>query len=283
MLRLRPQLDVDRRARRDRRRGKRDGLHCAGRVRRALSRGPYSIEVYQDTAEPTGFPFSRAQLIPKGIVGPYAITGYEDGFSKGLFVVADDSRFALSGYDLVPIGSPDVHRAIAAFAEAGGDLKTIEMFPYAVGGRSCIVVQSSTFSWVYDLGTKWWHERASYGLANWRATRSFNAFGKWLAGDSAGSRNCADHRRGRKTRSEARSLGSVESGPTSAFPERRCRCSSDLRRCARRRHRDRDGPEPNRPENRNPMERRRRDTWSKPIIRKLGAQADGKRGRARSA
>jgi hypothetical protein len=107
--------------------------------------------------------------------------------------------------------------AIAAFAEAGGDLKTIEMFPYAVGGRSCIVVQCSAFSWVYDLGSKWWHERASYGLTNWRATRSFNAFGKWLSGDSAGSRIV------QITDAVKDEVGSplpwmVESGPTSAFP-----------------------------------------------------------------
>lgn len=271
--------------------GKRDGLHCAVAFGGLLLCGPYSIEVYQDTAEPTGFPFSRAQLIPKGIVGPYAITGYEDGFSKGLFVVADDLQVqALSGYDLVPIGSPDVHKAISAFAEAGGDLKTIEMFPYAVGGRSCIVVQCSSFSWVYDLGSKWWHERASYGLANWRATRSFNAFGKWLAGDSSGSRLV------QITDAVRDEVGSplpwtVESGPTSAFPAgiAVAQATFDIARGVG----IATGLDPSQTDPK--VEIQWNDggnTWSKPIIRKLGAQADGKRtrpvrvnkaGRAKSA
>ncbi len=42
-----------------------------------------------------------------------------------------------------------------------------------------------TRTWVFDLTTGQWHERASHEAPRWRASQSVKAFGRWLVGDTA--------------------------------------------------------------------------------------------------
>jgi hypothetical protein len=44
--------------------------------------GPAFGEVYSNTANPTGFPFTRSYVLQRGIIGPYAIAGHQDGFGS---------------------------------------------------------------------------------------------------------------------------------------------------------------------------------------------------------
>jgi hypothetical protein len=44
-----------------------------------------------DTAQPTGFPFTRSYVIQRGLLSPYAVAGHEDGFGSALIWVADDN------------------------------------------------------------------------------------------------------------------------------------------------------------------------------------------------
>ena len=75
--------------------------HRAGQARRAVARpavstantmswGPNHSAVYSNTAQPTGFPFTRSYVIQRGLIGRYAVAGHEDGFGSALIWVADD-------------------------------------------------------------------------------------------------------------------------------------------------------------------------------------------------
>jgi len=197
---------------------KRDGLLRGIAFNDLYLCGQNSIEVYHDTAEPTGFPFSRAQVIQKGILSPYAISGFEDGIGKGIVFLGDDGCvYALNGYSPAKISTPDVDRSVAAFKEAGGDLTTLEMFPYVAAGHASVVMRCAAFTWVLDLDTRQWHERQSYGKATWRATGAINAFGKWIAGDADNGRLVEI------SKAVGSELGDplsfvLESGPVSGFP-----------------------------------------------------------------
>lgn len=147
--------------------------------------GGTTIEPYQDTANATGFPFTRVKVIPKGLLGRYCVAGWEPGFGKAIFFAASDRTVqVLDGYNPTKISTPDVDRALGTFLDGGGSVEDIEMFPYVVGGHSCIVMRSPNWTWVFDVDNLRWHERYSTGQTNWRAYASVNAFGKWLTGDS---------------------------------------------------------------------------------------------------
>ncbi|HZP68377.1 MAG TPA: hypothetical protein VFB29_00420 [Pseudolabrys sp.] len=203
---------------------KRDGLVRGVFFNDLYLCGQNSIEVYHDTAEATGFPFSRAYVIQKGILSPYGITGFEDGFGKGIIFLGDDaSHYAINGFTPTKISTPDVDRAVRDFIEAGGDPNTIEMFSYVAEGRSCFATRCSAFTWVYDLDSLMWHERKSINPADgtyrdyWRATHSTMAFGKWICGDVESGKLAEI------TKAVANELGSplvfhMESAPATGFP-----------------------------------------------------------------
>lgn len=201
--------------------GRRDGLIRVVAFSDLYLCGTLSIEVYHDTAEATGFPYSRVTVIPKGLLGPYAISGFEDGMGKGILFVGDDKRvYALNGYSQQAISTPDVDRAIASFMDDGGDVNNIEMFPYSIRGHSCVVVKSPRWTWVFDLDTLHWHERQSYGLLNWRATRSLFAFNKWICGDDGSTSKLVEISGSTGNEAGDPLAFTVESGPVSAFPHR---------------------------------------------------------------
>ena len=142
--------------------------------------GDLSIEAWSNTAEATGFPFSRTTVIYRGLIGPRAIAGWEDGFQMGLVWVADDcSVRRLSGYTPQRISPPEIERLIEAVA----DKSTLEASVYSIGGHPCWVLSSPDWTWVFDLATEAWHERRSYNMTRWRCSGGVYAFGKWLTFD----------------------------------------------------------------------------------------------------
>jgi len=180
-----------------------------------------SIEVWHDTAETApAFPYSRLKVIPKGLLSRYGVSGFEDGFAKGIvFVGSDRVVYALNGYTPVKVSTPDVDRAIDAYIDGGGSADGIQMFPYIVGGHSVVVMTSPSWTWFFDIDTVSWFERASYQAVNWRANFSLFAFNKWLAGDSVSNTLV------QITESALTEVGSplafwAESGPVSDFPQR---------------------------------------------------------------
>jgi hypothetical protein len=152
-----------------------------------IALGPNFGEVYSDTANPTGFPFTRSYVLQRGLLGPYALAGHEDGFGSALIWVADDSSVVQHNGTPNPlkISPPDLDRLIASVA----DKTTLEASVYIAQGHPKWVISAPTFSWEFDLGSQKWNERASYQIQRWRAGfGGCSAFGKWLTGDTKGGR-----------------------------------------------------------------------------------------------
>ena len=142
--------------------------------------GSSSSEVWGGQFNDTGFLLSYIATIPRGIVGPYAITGSQDGWGKGLFAVGDDLKVhRLDGYEFTPISPVEVDTLI----EAEADRTAISVSAYVAQGRGYVVVQSPTWCWEFDTVLQSWHERQSHLLTYWRGMYPVNAFGKWLCGD----------------------------------------------------------------------------------------------------
>lgn len=143
--------------------------------------GPNFGEVYSDTANATGFPFSRSYVLQRGLLSPYALAGHEDGFASALIWVADDCSVVLHNASPNPqkISPPDLDRLIAGVA----DKSTLEAMVYIAGDHAKWVLSCPSFTWEFDLNTQKWNERSSYLSSRWRAIGGNSAFGKWLVGD----------------------------------------------------------------------------------------------------
>ena len=145
------------------------------------------IEVFRNVANPTGFPFGRVAVISRGLIAPYAVSGWQDGFGKALVWVGDDNGVhILNGYTPTRISTPDVDRDIEALADKSG----IEMQAYVTSGAAFVTLSSPAWTWEFNLTTQKWNERRaklSDGtlLTRWRGTGdSVLAFGRWLTGDT---------------------------------------------------------------------------------------------------
>lgn len=160
---------------------KADGLTRAVRWGlRLLLCGPQSIEFWTNQGL-SPFPFARSEVIPIGIAGPYCITGFEDSFSKGVFLIAGDNAVhQLNGYSPVKISPPDLDGLI----EAVEDKTELEMCSYVSRGHSFIEVSSEDWTWVYNINNQKWHERKKYLGDRSRISNSYYAFSKWLCGDT---------------------------------------------------------------------------------------------------
>lgn len=179
--------------------------------------GPTFGEVYNNTAQPTGFPFTRSYVLQRGIIGPYAAAGHEDGAEPSLIWVADDNsvRQANGTPNPLKISPPDLERLIAGVA----DKTTLEASVYVSQGHPKWVIKCPSFCWEFDLGSQKWNERKSYQSSTWRAVSGIYAFGKWMVGDTGGQRI------GYINESAYDEFGNpltwqVESGPVMKFPNR---------------------------------------------------------------
>jgi hypothetical protein len=149
-----------------------------------LLAGAFTIEVWGPPINAAGYPFSYISTIYRGIPGPSAIAGNEDGWGKGIFFVGDDNKVStLTGYVPTPVSVPDLDQLI----EATIDKTTIKVGVYVSRGHGMVVVQSPIWCWEYDTTLQSWHERQSYLQTWWRGYQPINVFGNWLCGDTLGS------------------------------------------------------------------------------------------------
>jgi hypothetical protein len=179
--------------------------------------GPAFGEVYSNTANPTGFPFTRSYVLQRGLASPYAIAGHEDGFGSSLIWVADDNSVVQANGTPNPlkISPPDLDRLIAAVATKS----TLEAFVYISQGHPKWVLKCPTFCWEFDLGSQKWNERKSYLTDTWRAVAACYAFGKWIVGDAAlGRLLYIDATAYQEYLSPL--VFQIESGPVQQFPAR---------------------------------------------------------------
>jgi len=142
--------------------------------------GNKATGVYVD-AGTSPFPLARNEVIPRGIGGPYCVTGHEDNFSKALHIIGDDNAvYRLDGYTPTKVSPPDLDTLI----EAVSDKTTLEMCSYISRGHAFIQITCPAWTWVLNLNNGKWHERPSYSLTYSRITQTYYAFGKWLCGDA---------------------------------------------------------------------------------------------------
>jgi hypothetical protein len=145
-----------------------------------LLMGAASIEFYGNAGNATGFAFSRGPVIPVGLKGPYAVAGFETGFSDNLIYVANDNTVRKQeGYTPTKISTPELER----FIEAVTDVTTLEASVFVAAGHAYWVLTGPDWTWVYDVSTGNWHERASYGEERWRGRFGVNAWDKWFVFD----------------------------------------------------------------------------------------------------
>ena len=176
--------------------------------------GDGSIEVWGTPINATGFPLSRMTVIPRGIAGARCVCGHENGFDLGLFIVGNDNKVStLEGYTPIPISTSEVERDIAAVS----DKSDIEMSSYYVGGRPCIRIRCPSWTWVYDVQAKQWHERMSHLSVTSRSMATVYAYDKWLCGDT-NSGDVGDIREGVYTEWGQPLPWQVESVPPPSFP-----------------------------------------------------------------
>lgn len=175
--------------------------------------GSTTLEVWGGANE-TGYPFSYIATIARGIIGPAAIAGAEDGFGKGIFFVGDDFRVSrLDGYTCTPISNSDLDTLI----EREPNKAAIRVGVFNSRGHGFVVVQGATWCWVFDTTLSTWHERYSYLKNYWRGLYPINAFSKWLCGDSDAANLCEISASYRKELGQPIMMR-IETGPFGAFP-----------------------------------------------------------------
>jgi hypothetical protein len=179
--------------------------------------GPNFGAVYSDTAQPTGFPFTRSYVIQRGLLSPYAVAGHEDGFGSALIWVADDNSVVQHNGTPNPlkISPPDLDRLIAAVT----DKTTLEASVYIAQGHPKWVLSCPAFTWEFDLGSQKWNEKASYQQTRWRSISGISAFGKWITGDTQGNRLLYVNELAYDEKSSPLAF-QIESGPVLNFPNR---------------------------------------------------------------
>lgn len=146
--------------------------------------GTNFIQPYRD-AGTSPFPLepsiSGGGVIPRGIIGPFSVAGYEEGWSNEFCWVGDDNVvYKLDGYSGTRISKHSVERAV----ETSTARSAIECSVAMSGGHAFLFVKSpGEWTWVHDLTTGEWQERMSFNADDFRASCSVKAFDRWIVGD----------------------------------------------------------------------------------------------------
>lgn len=150
---------------------------------RGVTRQSEFLAIGESTIEPWYNPATGSAVFAKS--GSVISTGCLAGASVAqiddiIFFVADDKTVRqLEGYTAGVISNHAVERSI----EETSNPDAIEAFTYQKGGHFYYVVSGDDFTWQYDLKTKAWVERQSYGLSRWRACCAVSFAGKTIVGD----------------------------------------------------------------------------------------------------
>lgn len=148
--------------------------------------GQNSTEIFANVGNPD-FPFERAAVLEKGCMAPYSVAKAEgvvfwlgrDKAGQGIIYMASGSSFQR-------ISTHAIENAIQSYDI--DSITTADAFTYADGGHIFYQLNFPDNSWVYDLTTKQWHERAynNEGMLE-RDRASYHAFdptlGIHLVGD----------------------------------------------------------------------------------------------------
>jgi hypothetical protein len=239
-----------------------------------------SCEIWNDTANPTpAYPYSRLNVIDRGLIGPWAIAGWQDGFGR-LMWVADDSGVYMFDASLSPqkVSTEDLDRLIAAVP----DKTTLRAGCYVHGAHSFWFLSSPTWTWEFNTNTSQWNERWSYQAGNnttgayslWRGQGGSFAFGKWIVGDQqTGNLGFIDVTNNQEFGQAL--LMRIESGPVQNFPNRIRIARADFNFVPGVGIAAGINPIQTNPTVMISVSRDNGDTWSNPLARPLGVQGKG--------
>ncbi len=244
------------------------GVTWSGRV---LFFGTQTTEVWTD-AGTTPFPFARSTVIPRGLAGPYCVSGYEDGFSRGPIFVGDDNCvYKLDGYTPTKVSTPDIDRLI----EAVSDKTTLEATAYMSGGHAFFELSCPAWTWTLDVSTSQWAEANSYLANRSRRAGAINAFNKWLTGDTlTGNLQQITSTANDEVGSPLRLR--IESGPVMNFPAGQVVGRADFYFTTGVGIATGHDPDQTDPDVEISWSDDGGLTWSNPIVRKLGRQSESK-------
>lgn len=117
-----------------------------------------STEIWANTGN-ADFPFERIQggFIEKGCVAGPSVAKIEGNvFWLGRDAAGEGQVFTASGINAQRISTHAIESAIAGYA----DISTARAYTYQSQGHSFYILTFSEATWVYDLSTGMWHERA---------------------------------------------------------------------------------------------------------------------------
>lgn len=155
--------------------------------------GSRSLEVWSNTANAVGFPYSRANVSSRGLLSFAAVAGFEDGWADVLIYVADDRTIRmLRDYSPEKISTAAVDRFLSTVDET-----TLRACVYEFEGNPIWSLSSLTGTWEFNLSTGQWHERSDHNGAGWPCSVSAPAFGGWFFGSREGAKLYSINARGR--------------------------------------------------------------------------------------
>lgn len=115
-----------------------------------------STEVWNDTGN-AAFPFERTAFIEKGCVAPNSVAKIESiAFWLGRDEFGEGIVYEARGLSPERISTHAVEAAIRGYA----DMSAATAYTYQEDGHPFYVLNFAEGTWVYDLSTKAWHERA---------------------------------------------------------------------------------------------------------------------------
>lgn len=231
--------------------------------------GPDSTEIWSN-AGTSPFPLARAQVVPIGIRGPWAVAGDQTGWDSGPIMVAGDGTVRQwNGYQTRVISTPSVVRDILGVS----DTTDLRASVYVAGDIAIWVLRSSTWTWAYNVTTGQWHQVRSLAMDSWRAVGSVNAFGVWLTGDATtGIIWRIDSAAEREGSSDIPRL--IESLPISGFPARYPVYRADFDMVVGQGSNLGINPIQTAPTMRVSWSDDGGNTWSTPVVRSIGGQGD---------
>jgi hypothetical protein len=142
--------------------------------------GPQTIEIWPNTGNATGFPFSYLGTIPRGIAGPDAIAGAENDFANVIIFAGSDNVISrINGNIAEPVSNPSVSKDLERLT----DKSVLKAVVYEHEGHSVWSLSCPAWTWCNDTSAGSWFERKSYDRDNWRASAAVKCFGSWVIGD----------------------------------------------------------------------------------------------------
>jgi hypothetical protein len=141
--------------------------------------GAETIEIWYNSGSGSP-PFSRYEggFIERGCAAAFSVA--ED--DNSIFWLGEDRIFyRADGYQPVRISQHGIEEALRKYTVIDDACALI----YTMAGHKFYVCTfpAEDHTWVYDIATKLWHERQSFGMGRWRVSTHIEAYGKHLVGD----------------------------------------------------------------------------------------------------